>query len=193
MRKILFLLSFLLLVCSCGNKTQKSTQEKDSTNISVAEKEVSDAEKEKALQGFPALVYAKVNKVLSQQFVNLEELDTAFFAQSYLDLKAEVLKAQDGKPFDELFFVEYMPFSQGLCQPIIISDVKIRSLKDNKAEVTFSMNGEGEDESDFVKMWWHLEYANGEWRIDDWDNYLEEDDCGIVKRMHEYLQKNKKQ
>ncbi len=192
MRKILFLLSFLLLVCSCGNKTQKSAQEKDSTAVAVAGEEVGDADREKALRGYPALVYAKVNKVLSQQVVNLAELDTAFFAKSYLDLKAEVLKVQDGKPFDELFFVEYMPFSQGLCPPIIISDVKIESFKDNKAEVFFTMNSEGGDESDSVKMWWHLEYANGEWRIDDWDNYLEEDDYGIVKRMREYLQKNKK-
>jgi len=40
-------------------------------------------------------------------------------------------------------------------------------------------------------MWWHLQYANGEWRIDDWSNYLE-DEYGIVKGMREYLQKNKK-
>ena len=192
MRKILLLLSFLLIVCSCGNNVQKTMQENNSTDSVVAEKKVSDTDKKEALQGYPALVYAKVNKVLSQQSVNQNELDSAFFAKSYLDLKAEVLKVQDGKPFDELFFVEYMPFSQGLCPPIIISDVKIESFNDNKAEIFFTMNSEGGDESDSVKMWWHLEYANGEWRIDDWDNYLEEDDYGIVKRMREYLQKNKK-
>ena len=81
-----------------------------------------------------------------------------------------------------------MPFSQGLCPPIIISGVKIESFKEDKAEITFTIN-DGED--DFVKMWWHLQYANGEWRIDDWSNYLE-DEYGIVKGMREYLQKNKK-
>lgn len=190
MRKILLLLSFLLFVCSCGNKTQKTTSENDSAACAVAEKDVSDVEKKEALRCFPALVYAKVNKVLSQQFVNQNELDSAFFAKSYLDLRAEVLKVQDGKPFDQLFFVEYMPFSQGLRAPIIISDVKIESFNGDEAEVTFTMNDDGED-CDFVKMWWHLQYANGEWRIDDWSNYLE-DEYGIVKGMREYLQKNKK-
>ena len=188
MRKILLLLSFLLIVCSCGNNVQKTMQENNSTDSVVAEKKVSDTDKKEALQGYPALVYAKVNKVLSQQSVNQNELDSAFFAKSYLDLRAEVLQVQDGKPFDQLFFVEYMPFSQGLCPPIIISGVKIESCKEDKAEITFTIN-DGED--DFVKMWWHLQYANGEWRIDDWSNYPE-DGYGIVKGMREYLQKNKK-
>ncbi len=191
MRKILLLLSFLLIVCSCGNNVQKTMQENNSTDSVVAEKKVNDTDKKEALQGYPALVYAKVNKVLSQQSVNQNELDSAFFAKSYLDLRAEVLQVQDGKPFDQLFFVEYMPFSQGLCPPIIISDVKIESFKEDKAEITFTISTINDGEDDFVKMWWHLQYANGEWRIDDWSNYLE-DEYGIVKGMREYLQKNKK-
>ena len=78
----MLLLSFLLVVCSCGNNVQKTMQENNSTDSVVAEKKVSDTDKKEALQGYPALVYAKVNKVLSQQSVNQNELDSAFFANS---------------------------------------------------------------------------------------------------------------
>ena len=57
-------------------------------------------------------------------------------------------------------------------------------LTDNTAEVFYEMK----DKEDVVKMWWHLVYANGEWRIDDWKNDPEEEQ-GMADRMREYLEK----
>ena len=68
-------------------------------------------------------------------------------------------------------FVEYMPFTQGLIVPIKITDIKANILTDNTAEVFYEMR----DKEDVVKMWWHLVYANGEWRIDNWKNDHEDE------------------
>ena len=121
---------------------------------------------------------------MSQKVVNTAVLDSAFFAPSYLDLYQKVRKTEEGKSFDEMCFVEYMPFTQGLVVPITITDIKANILTDNTAEVFYEMR----DKEDAVKMWWHLVYANGEWRIDDWKNDPE-DENSMADRMREFLAK----
>ena len=102
----------------------------------------------------------------------------------YTELYKKVRKAEEGKSFDNMCFVEYMPFTQGLIAPITITDIKANMLTDNTAEVFYEMR----DKEDVVKMWWHLVYANGEWRIDDWKNDPEEENS-MADRMREYLAK----
>ena len=129
-------------------------------------------------------VYEKVNEVWSRQEVHQEELDTAFFAKSYLDLKQRVFKAQEGKDFDHLCFVEYMPFSQGLRVPIKVSNIRPLILTGNIAEVTFTISdSDGAD----AHLWWHLDFANGQWRIDDYKNDPEAE-LTEMERMDAYLQ-----
>ena len=136
------------------------------------------------IPNFVKSVYNKVNEVMSQQVVNTSVLDSAFFAPSYTELYKKVRKAEEGKSFDNMCFVEYMPFTQGLIVPITITDIKANMLTDNTAEVFYEMR----DKEDVVKMWWHLVYANGEWRIDDWKNDPEEENS-MADRMREYLAK----
>lgn len=138
------------------------------------------------LYGWIVRVFDKVNEVWSRQEVHQEELDTAFFARSYLDLKAQVLKAQEGKDFDNIFFIEYMPFTQGLRVPIRLNTVKVNLLTGNIAEINFDISDQNGDE---VKMWWHLDFENGQWRIDDYKDDPE-DQQTYVGRMEEYLRGN---
>ena len=98
---------------------------------------------------------------MSQQVVNASDLYKAFFAPGYNELYEKVRKAEEGKSFDNMCFVEYMPFTQGLIAPITITDIKAN---------------------------WHLVYANGEWHIDDWKNDPEEENS-MADRMREYLAK----
>lgn len=138
---------------------------------------------EEYLYGWIVRVYEKVNEVWSRQEVHQEELDTAYFSKSYLDLKAKVLKAEEGKDFDHLFFVEYMPFSQGLRVPIRLNTVKVNLLTGNIAEIHFDISDPDGNEA---KMWWHLTFEDGKWCIDDYDN--DPDGSGtIVERMEKYL------
>ena len=185
MKKLFLSISVILLMCACGGQTQKPTQENDSATTSVEKTDKKGA----TATGIPAFVtnvYNKVNEVMSQKVVNTAVLDSAFFAPSYLDLYQKVRKAEEGKSFDEMCFVEYMPFTQGLVAPIKITDIKANILTDNTAEVFYEMR----DKEDVVKMWWHLVYANGEWRIDDWKNDPE-DENSMGDRMREYLGRNK--
>lgn len=133
-------------------------------------------------------VYQKVNEVWSRQEVHQEELDTAFFAKSYLDLKLQVFKLEDGKNFDDLFFIEYMPFTQGLRVPIKVSNVKPEILTGNIAGVSFDIS---DDDGNKASMWWHLDYTDGQWRIDDYKNDPD-DKVGIADKMYEYIQANSK-
>ena len=170
-------------MCACGGQTQKPTQENDSATTSVEKTDKKGA----TATGIPAFVtnvYNKVNEVMSQKVVNTAVLDSAFFAPSYLDLYQKVRKAEEGKSFDEMCFVEYMPFTQGLVVPIKITDIKANILTDNTAEVFYEMR----DKEDVVKMWWHLVCANGVWPIDDWNNDPEEENS-MADRMREYLAK----
>ena len=138
------------------------------------------------LHGFVVRVYDKVNEVWARQEVHQEELDTAFFAKSYLELRKKVLKAEEGKSFDDLCFVEYMPFSQGLIVPIRLNAVKVNLLTGTMAEINFDISDQDGYE---VKMWWHLDYANGQWRIDDWKNDPDAKQS-MVDRMTAYLKKH---
>ena len=183
MRKIILSISAILLMCACGGQTQKPTQENDSATASVEKTETEQATAV-GIPDFVKRVYNRVNEVWSQKEVNTAVLDSAFFAPSYRELHEKVVKAQEGKSFDEMCFVEYMPFSQGLTVPITVTDIKANMLTDNTAEVFYEMK----DKEDVVKMWWHLVYANGEWRIDDWKNAPEEEQ-GMADRMREYLEK----
>ncbi len=171
-------------MCACGNQTQKSIPMSDSvaTPEEVTANENMEAED---LPDFVARVYSKVNEVWSQKEVHTDVLDSAFFAKSYNDLRRKVLEVQDDKPFDEMFFIEYMPFSQGLVVPISISDIKADMLADGTAEVSFEIK----DKEDAVKMWWHLVSVSGAWRIDNWKNDPE-DEKGMADRMREYLKDN---
>ncbi len=193
MKNLLFVFA-IILVSSCGNKTQKAENDSDSTavvqdslvaadDIEVAPDEMFS---EDYLYGWIVRVYDKVNEVWSRQEVHQEELDTAFFAKSYLDLKAKVLKAQEDKKYDELFFVEYMPFSQGLRVPIKLNSVKVNLLTGNIAEINFDISDPDGNEA---KMWWHLDFDNGQWRIDDYKNNPE-DQKTSVEMMEEYLNGN---
>ncbi len=172
-------------MCACGGQTQKPTQENDSATASVEKTDKKSA----TATGIPAFVtnvYNKVNEVMSQKVVNTAVLDSAFFTPSYTELYKKVRKAEEGKSFDNMCFVEYMPFTQGLIVPIKITDIKANILTDNTAEVFYEMR----DKEDVVKMWWHLVYANGEWLIDDWKNDPE-DENSMADRMREYLGRNK--
>ena len=184
MKKLFLSISVILLMCACGGQTQKPASENDSATASVEKTDKKGA----TATGIPAFVtnvYNKVNEVMSQKVVNTAVLDSAFFAPSYLDLYQKVRKAEEGKSFDEMCFVEYMPFTQGLVVPITITDIKANILTDNTAEVFYEMR----DKEDVVKMWWHLVYANGEWRIDDWKNDPE-DENSMADRMREFLGEN---
>ena len=185
MRKAILSISVILLMCACGGQTQKPTQENDSATTSV-EKTGTKGASAIDIPNFVKSVYNKVNKVMSQQVVNTSVLDSAFFAQSYTELYKKVRKAEEGKSFDNMCFVEYMPFTQGLIVPITITDIKANMLTDNTAEVFYEMR----DKEDVVKMWWHLVYANGEWRIDDWKNDPE-DENSMADRMRGYLDSGK--
>ena len=185
MRKVFLSISVILLMCACGGQTQKPTQENDSATASVEKTDKKDATA-KEIPDFVTQVYNKVNEVMSQQVVNTYVLDSAFFAPSYTDLYQKVRKAEEGKSFDNMCFVEYMPFTQGLIVPITITDIKANMLTDNAAEVFYEMR----DKEDVVKMWWHLVYANGEWRIDDWKNDPEEENS-MADRMRGYLDSGK--
>ena len=183
MRKIILSISIILLMCACGGQTQKPKQKNDSATVSVEKTETKDATATD-IPAFVTRVYNKVNEVWSQQEVNTSVLDSVFFAPSYKELHEKVVKAQEGKSFDDMCFVEYMPFSQGLIVPITITDIKANMLTDNTAEVFYEMR----DKEDVVNMWWHLVYDNGEWRIDDWKNDPEEENS-MADRMREYLAK----
>ena len=172
-------------MCACGGQTQKPTQKNDSATVSVEKTETKDATATD-IPAFVTRVYNKVNEVWSQQEVNTSVLDSVFFAPSYKELHEKVVKAQEGKSFDDMCFVEYMPFSQGLIVPITITDIKANMLTDNTAEVFYEMR----DKEDVVNMWWHLVYDNGEWHIDDWKNDPK-DEKGMADRMREYLEKDK--
>ena len=183
MRKVILSISVILLMCACGGQTQKPTSGNDSATASVERNDQKRASA-KDIPDFVKSVYKKVNEVMSQQVVNTSVLDSAFFAPSYTELYKKVRKAEEGKSFDNMCFVEYMPFTQGLIVPITITDIKANMLTDNTAEVFYEMR----DKEDVVKMWWHLVYANGEWRIDNWKND-HEDEKGMADRMREYLAK----
>ena len=184
MRKAILSISVILLMCACGGQTQKTTQENDSATASVERNDQKRASA-KDIPDFVKSVYNKVNEVMSQQVVNTSVLDSSFFAPSYTELYKKVRKAEEGKSFDNMCFVEYMPFTQGLIVPITITDIKANMLTDNTAEVFYEMR----DKEDVVKMWWHLVYANGEWRIDDWKNDPE-DENSMADRMREFLGEN---
>ena len=169
---------------ACGGQTQKPTHENDSVTSSV-EKTDKNGATAKDIPAFVTHVYNKVNEVMSQKVVNTAVLDSTFFAPSYLDLYQKVRKAEEGKSFDEMCFVEYMSFTQGLIVPITITNIRANILTDNTAEVFYEMR----DKEDVVKMWWHLVYANGEWRIDDWKNDPE-DENSMADRMREFLGEN---
>ena len=183
MKKVILSISIILLMCACGGQTQKPTQENDSAMAFVEKAEAKKASAE-SIPNFVTSVYDKVNEVMSKQVVNTSVLDSAFFAPSYKDLYKKVLKAEEGKSFDNMCFIEYMPFTQGLIVPITITDIKANMLTDNTAEVFYEMK----DKEDVVKMWWHLVYANGEWLIDDWKNDPEAENS-MGDRMREYLEK----
>ena len=170
-------------MCACGGQTQKPTQENDSATASV-ENTDTKAQSAKQLPDFVNRVYKKVNEVWSQKDFNTSVLDSAFFAPSYRELHEKVVKVQEDKSFDDMCFVEYMPFSQGLIVPITITDIKANMLTDNTAEVFYEMR----DKEDAVKMWWHLVYDNGEWRIDDWKNDPTDEES-MAERMRKYLEK----
>lgn len=160
--------------------------EKDSLVADGVEVAPDEMFSEDYLYGWIVRAYDKVNEVWSRQEVHQEELDNAFFAKSYLDLKARVLKAEEGKDFDHLFFIEYMPFSQGLRAPIRLNTVKVNLLTGNIAEINFDISDPDGNE---VKMWWHLTFENGQWRIDDFNNDPEDSET-YVDRMENYLQEN---
>jgi hypothetical protein len=193
MRKLLFVFA-VILMSGCGNKVQKAENDSDSTVVEqdslVAADDIEvapdDMFSEEYLYGWLVRVYDKVNEVWARQEVHQEELDTAFFAKSYLDLKAKVLKAQEGKRYDDIFFIEYMPFSQGLRVPIRLNTVKASLLTGNIAEINFDMSDPDGNE---VRMWWHLDFENGQWRIDDYKNDPE-DQKTYVELMEEYLSRN---
>lgn len=200
MRKSFLFLSVLLTMVSCHHvkpvdSPAMESEGADSTavvqdSLAIADGvEVASGEmfSEDYLYGWIVRVYDKVNEVWSRQEVHQEELDTAFFAKSYLDLKARVQKAEEGKDFDHLFFIEYMPFSQGLRAPIRLNTVKVNLLTGNIAEINYDISDPDGNE---VKMWLHLTFENGQWRIDDFNNYPEEPET-YVDRMENYLQGNK--
>ena len=198
-------LGIALLLSACGNRTQQVSDKAEadttaSTSADSAAVERADTLEaqnkietapdeewsEEYLHGFVVRVYDKVNEVWSRQEVHQEELDTAFFAKSYLELRKKVLKAEEGKSFDDLCFVEYMPFSQGLIVPIRLNAVKVNLLTGTMAEINFDISDQDGYE---VKMWWHLDYANGQWHIDDWKNDPDAKQS-MVDRMTAYLKKH---
>ncbi|MBQ6965325.1 MAG: hypothetical protein IJP82_06505 [Bacteroidaceae bacterium] len=199
MKKTILFLSVLLTMVSCHHlkPVDGSGMEREDVDSTLVEQdslavadgvEVASDEmfSEDYLYGWIVRVYDKVNEVWARQEVHQEELDTAFFAKSYLDLKAQVKKAEEGKDFDHLFFIEYMPFSQGLRVPIRLNTVKVNLLTGNIAEIDFDISDPDGNE---VKMWWHLTFENGQWRIDDFNNDPEDSET-YVDRMEDYLQGN---
>ncbi len=198
MKRILFILPVLALLLagtlhSCKPSQQGTANDSiavtaDSLPLQADGVEVAPDDKwtEEYIAHWVEQVYQKVNKVWSQKEVHQEELDTAFFAKSYLELKEKVLKAQENLVEGNPFFIEYMPFSQGLRVPIKVSNIKPEILTGNIAEVTFDIS---DNDGEKVSMWWHLDFADNEWRIDDYKNDPD-DHYGMADKMYNYIQEN---
>jgi hypothetical protein len=206
MKKYLYLIAAGLVVVfsSCGNKFnigEKLAQmlgEEDTTAVAEpveAKAEVkgeTDAEEdqwtEDAVVKRVKEIYARVNGELSKQEISFKALDDEFCSKDYKELFSKAVKAEEGRKFDDLCFIEYQPFDQGLRAPIQVSDIRPKLLTGDQAEVTFNLSEENSEEKYPLGFVLYLE--DGKWMVHDFITDIE-NHTGIWDYMQKYVDTHK--
>lgn len=206
MRKYFFLVASVLVVTmsSCGNGfnireklsallgNDESAAVTDTT-VSVASGEdkavaTKDLWTEEAVADQVRKIYSRVNEEISKPNINFHKLDSLFCSKDYLDLYGQVVKAEKGKDFDDLCFIEYQPFDQGLSAPIKVTNIRSKLLTGDQAEVFFELEEENSLASCTLGFIMYLE--DGAWKVHD---FLDTpgDYSGMWDYMQRYLEKQK--
>lgn len=175
-----------IVMASCGNKSgvAGSSQTGDTVKADTVETLQTEMAVEKRLKE----IYVKVNEVWSREEVNQRELDDAFCTREYLQLKEQVNKIEEEMDYDydNLFFLEYMPWTEGLATPVSLKDVKVTFTGGGMAEATFILCGADGIE---VPERWALQIEEGVWKV---RSFLSNsDDGGLLEGMRRYVESNK--
>ncbi|MBQ9679003.1 MAG: membrane lipoprotein lipid attachment site-containing protein [Prevotella sp.] len=196
MKKLFLLLVAGLMLTACGNKTKSGEAQTDSlatdsvvTEKPVAEEPAVDQWTTEAVAARVNEIYQKVNELYRQQDVNLFVLDSLYCSKDYLDMYQQVEKAEEGKPFEKLCFIEYQPWDLGLEAPIKVSNIRPELLTEDMAEVYFDLaevNGAAT-----CTAGWTLYLEDNAWKV---HSFLSgpDDHVGSWEYMRGYVEKNKK-
>ncbi len=196
MKKLMLIVAAGVLLTACGSKTQGGQEQTDSTAVvtevaeeQTGEKKAVDQWSEEAVAARVNEIYNKVNEVFSQQEVDLRILDSLYCSKDYKDMYQQVKQAEEGKSFEELCFIEYQPWDQGLQTPIQVVNIRPKLLTGDMAEVFFDLKeskGSGE-----CTIGWSLYLEDGAWKVHSFLSH-DRDHKGSWEFMRQYVERNQK-
>ncbi len=207
MKKILYIIAAGLLVTlsSCGNKfnigeklaqmlgKEDTTAVAESAEAKAEAKVEAGAEEnqwtEEAVVKRVKEIYARVNEEISKPEINFKAIDEEFCSKDYKELFQQVVKAEEGRDFDDLCFIEYQPFDQGLEAPIKVSNIRAELLTGDQAEVTFDLSEEKSAAKCSLGFVLYLE--DGKWMVHDILT-IPEEHKGVWDYMSKYVETHKR-
>ena len=196
MKKLFLVVVTVLFLTACANKTNSNNTSTDSLSADsasvteqAAEKPAVDQCTEEAVIARVQEIYKRVNDEFSKQDVHPFILDSLYCTKDYLDMYQQVQKAEEGKSFEHLCFIEYQPWDQGLVTPIKVLQIRPKLLSGDMAEVFFDLkeaNGEGTNTSG-----WSLYLEDGVWKVHSFLSHANDHE-GSWEFMRKYVEQNKK-
>ena len=145
MKKVLygFAMATAVALASCGNTTKPAVIENDSTEITEAEKPVS----EDAVFSQVSKMYERLNQMGESGEIDLGKLEQEFCTKYYLDLKERIAQYDENATGDMRFMGdEGYHWLLGQALPLTIQDLNAQILSDNEAIAQIRFDGGDEDD-----------------------------------------------
>ena len=187
MKKVLygFAMATAVALASCGNTTKPAVIENDSTEITEAEKPVS----EDAVFSQVSKMYERLNQMGESGEIDLGKLEQEFCTKYYLDLKERIAQYDENATGDMRFMGDegyHWLLDQAL--PLTIQDLSAQILSDNEALAQIRFDGGDEDDPCGITI--KLQLEDGEWKVSNWLDPEAYDEGGYVGMLENYISEN---
>ena len=187
MKKVLygFAMATAVALASCGNTTKPAVIENDSTEITEAEKPVS----EDAVFSQVSKMYERLNQMGESGEIDLGKLEQEFCTKYYLDLKERIAQYDENATGDMRFMGdEGYHWLLGQALPLTIQDLNAQILSDNEAIAQIRFDGGDEDDPCGITI--KLQLEDGEWKVSNWLDPEAYDEGGYVGMLENYISEN---
>lgn len=197
MKKVLygFAMATAIAMASCGNTTQQTNADSDST---VATQADADAQISKeTIVSQVEKIYERLNEMNENGEIDLRQLEQEFCTSYYLSLKERIAQYDENATGDMCFMGdEGYHWLLDLVLPFSVEQVSVDMLGQDQAQVQVRLISMGvgkaaDDEDEYTAgTTMILCLENGQWKVNNWLDPEAYDEGGYLGMLETYIKEN---
>lgn len=197
MKKVMygFAMSAVVAMASCGNATQQTKVDSDSTVTVQAD--VDEQVSKEAIVAQVEKIYERLNEMNENGELDLQQLEQEFCTSYYLSMKERIAQYDKDAQGDMCFMGdEGYHWLLDLVPPFSVEQVTVDMLSQDQAQVQVRLISTGvgkvvDDEDEYTAgTTMILLLEDGEWKVNNWLDPEAYDEDGYLGMLETYVKEN---